>query len=81
MKKDCIKLSGVFVILSVIMITCTENPFDAEKKSNLLTNQPPETHLFLFVSPDTIIVQDSLSTDTTIMAIGSLIAGWAVSIT
>jgi hypothetical protein len=69
MKKDFIKLSGILVFLSVFMITCTENPFDAEKKSNLLNNHPPETHLFLFVVPDTIIVQDSLSTDTTITGI------------
>jgi hypothetical protein len=69
MKKDFIKLSGIFIFLSVLIITCSENPFDTEKKSNPLDNTPPETYLFLFVVPDTIIVQDSLSTDTTITGI------------
>jgi len=57
---------GIIIILLGMFVTCSENPFDAKKKSNLLNNKPPETFLFLFVVSDTIIVQDTLSTDTTV---------------
>ncbi len=69
MNTKFLKLLGVFICLSVLHITCTENPFDAKKQSNLQKNKAPETYLFLFVVPDTIIVQDSTSTDTTITGI------------
>jgi hypothetical protein len=35
------------------MVTCDTNPFHPDKESDLVENQPPDTYLFLFPSPDT----------------------------
>lgn len=67
--KYCIKSISIILYLVLFVTTCNENPFNAEKTSNPLDNKAPETYLFLFVNSDTIVVQDSLSSDTTIIGI------------
>ena len=66
MKKEIKFYLVLFIMLSALAITCAENPFHPKKKSELIGNQPPETYLFLFVIPDTIFTQDTVSvlTDT-----------------
>jgi len=50
----------VFILLSIIIHKCDQNPFHPDKESQLLSNKPPETFLFLFISPDSLSGNDSL---------------------
>ena len=53
------------IILATLIVSCDYNPFNPQKKSKPIGNQPPETYLFLFVEPETTyITQDSAVVDT-----------------
>jgi len=56
----------IIIFISSFVITCNENPFNVQKKSNPLLNKAPETYLFLFPAQDTTIVQTITVTDTTL---------------
>ena len=63
MKKELKIFAGMVIVILALVITCSKNPFHPEKKPKLLGNQPPETFLFLFVVPDTVVSQDSVAVD------------------
>jgi len=69
MKKELKIFAGIFIVVLALIITCAKNPFHPEKKATPPGNQPPETYLFLFMIPDTIVTQDSVKIDTTITEI------------
>jgi len=48
------------LVISVLINSCDQNPFHSDKESHRSANKPPETYLFLFVSPDTTTTPDSL---------------------
>ena len=52
-----------FMLIFILIVFCDKNPFHPEKKSLPIGNQPPETFLFLFVMPDTVITADSVIID------------------
>ncbi|TFG98744.1 MAG: hypothetical protein E4H13_09600 [Calditrichales bacterium] len=61
MKSGFKRYTVLLFLLTFILNTCENNPFSSDKDSKPLTNQAPETFLFLFLGPDSSD-QDSLST-------------------
>jgi len=53
MKKIYKHKTLLIISIGLLFIFCDRSPFHPEKSSQKLANNPPETHLFLFVSPDT----------------------------
>ena len=61
MKKELtIYIIGLLVFITLV-IRCADNPFHPEKKANPVGNQPPETYLFLFTTPDTATLDTTAS--------------------
>lgn len=46
-------ISGGLLLLILLGLACSKNPFDPEKKDELLGNKAPETYLFLFPAVQT----------------------------
>jgi len=65
--KTLLKTYAVIVtVISLLTVSCDKNPFHPEKTPHAAGNQPPETYLFLFMIPDTTVVEDSARADTVI---------------
>jgi hypothetical protein len=43
------KSSGLLFVLIFFLVMCDTNPFQSDKQSHPVANQPPETYLFLFL--------------------------------
>jgi len=63
MKKKFRLIFAIFIITQVLIFCCDKNPFHPAKKSKLVSNQPPETYLFLFLAEDSVGMVDSTSVD------------------
>lgn len=44
----------LFTVLVIFILGCDTNPFHTDKKSRLVSNSAPETHLFLIPTPDSL---------------------------